>query len=185
MSTKRWNVLLDGQTHEVVIKHGYFNARRQIFVDGTRILDLRPNPLRALRLWNTATDHLFTVAGHPCSIRIDPTIDNATYKKQLVVDGHDVESGAAVALLPETSVGVHEGEWLAGYGGFLVQPFAMAAIVLGGVASQSTRQPIWYVAGFIGAGICWGATRLVGPDARRKLLLCVVVVAILFVLPRV
>lgn len=118
MSEKRWNVELEGRQHEIVVRHGYFSARRQISVDGHEVLDLRPGPLTAVRLWNTATEHPFVVAGHACTVRIDPTIDNMTYKKFLVVDGLRVDTGTPVVPLPATAAGAREGRWLAGYGGF-------------------------------------------------------------------
>src|SRR5712692_5857089 len=121
MSAKTWALELDGQLHQIVVKHGYFSARRQIFVDGSRILDIQPDPLNAVRLWNTATEHPFSVAGHNCSIRIDPTIDNATYKKQLIVDGRDVDTLAPIAPFALAKNGARAGRWLAGYGGLVVQ----------------------------------------------------------------
>jgi hypothetical protein len=108
MSVKRWTVELDGRRHEVVVKHGYFNARRQIFLDEREILDERPGPLRAVRLWNT-------------------------YKKFLIVDGHDSESGRAMTPLPVTASGTREGQWLAGQGGirrFLVSMIGVAVAVV-------------------------------------------------------
>jgi hypothetical protein len=132
LSVKRWTVELDGRRHEVVVKHGYFNARRQIFLDERQILDERPGPLRAVRLWNTATEHAFSIAGHACAVRIDPTIDNMTYKKFLIVDGRDSESGRAMTPLPATASGAREGQWLAGQGGirrFLVSMIGVAVAV--------------------------------------------------------
>jgi len=130
VSEKRWLVDLDGTRHEIVLRHGYFSARRQLSVDGREVLDIRPDPFNAIRLWNTATEHAFVVAGHACVVRIDPTIDNATYKKFLIVDGRDAESGAPRAVLRAAADGTREGRWMAGYGGisgFVVR--ALAAII--------------------------------------------------------
>ena len=184
MSAKTWAIQLDGQQHQIVVHHGYFSARRQIYVDGSRILDVQPDPLNAVRLWNTATEHSFQVAGHSCSIRVDPTIDNATYKKQLIVDGHDVDTGVPITPLPLTNSGVREGRWLAGYGGLVVQPFALAAIVLGQLAYQAHHQIVWYAAGFGGAAVCWAAGRIVGESNLRKASLSAGVVVVLFALTR-
>lgn len=117
MSAVRWTVELDGRRHEVLLRHGYFSARRQLAVDGRQILDVRPGPITAVRLWNTATEHVFDIDGHSCAVRVDPTIDNMTYRKSLIVDGVDVETGARMAPLPPGASGAREGRWMAGYGG--------------------------------------------------------------------
>jgi hypothetical protein len=177
-------VHVEGDEHEVIVRHGFFSARREVLLDGRKILDIRPGLIPALKLWNTATDHPFTIAGHPAWLRIDPTVDNVTYRKSLIVDGRDVETGTAVEMLPQTPAGAHEGRWLAGYGGLLVQPFALAAIVLGNVGRDVSGHALWVLGGFIGAFICWSASRLVGDTVGRKLLLCAAVVTALYVAPR-
>jgi len=136
MSSKRWTVGLDGRPHEVILHHGYFSARRRISVDGVEVLDVRPAPLEAVRLWNTATEHAFVIAGHPCAIRIDSTIDNMTYKKFLIVDGRDIDSGAPLAALPEIARGQREGRWMAGYGGVGGFALTMLGVIVAVVAFQ-------------------------------------------------
>jgi len=193
LSDKSWVVELDGRRHEIRVQHSYFSARRQIFVDGSRIMDIRPGPLTALRWWNTATEHTFVVAEHPCSVRIDPTVDNATYHKELSVDGRDVETGAPVASPRLTRSGTREGSWwLVPFDGVAVPPSelattvlaqlaALAAIALGQISSQVHREPLYVIAGFVGAVICWLAVRIVGDDPLRKTLLRATVVAVLLV----
>lgn len=125
-----------------MLKHGYFSARRRISVDGVEVLDERPNPLEAIRLWNTATEHPIVIAGHPAAVRIDPTMDNTTYKKFLIVDGKDVESGTAMNALAETARGTREGRWMAGYGGvggFLFWAIALAVTLAVGQLLFSPR----------------------------------------------
>lgn len=131
MTTKRWRIEVDGRPHEVVLRHGYFSARRHISVDGVEVLDERPGLLEALRLWNTATEHPLVIAGHPAAVRIDPTIDNMTYRKVLILDGKDVESGRAMAALPESANGRREGRWMAGYGGCAGFALSIGAAVVG------------------------------------------------------
>lgn len=117
VSARRWTIELDGRRHDIVLDHGYFSARRRVIVDGSTVVDIRPNPLDAVRMWNTATEHPFAIAGHACAVRIDPTVDNMTYKKFLIVDGQDADHGTSLEPLPETPTGGREGRWLAGYGG--------------------------------------------------------------------
>ena len=131
MSTKRWTVELEGRSHEVVLEHGYFSARRRITVDGAEVLDQRPRGFGAVRLWNTATEHPIVIAGHDCAVRIDPTIDNVSYMKFLIVDGRDVDSGKPMPPLPVTATGARESEWL-GKGGakrFLISMVGVVVVV--------------------------------------------------------
>lgn len=153
MGSKKWDVVLDGQSHQILVDHGYFSGRRRITVDGVVVLDERPGALDAVRLWNTATEHDFTVEGHAGRIRIDPTVDNMTYKKYLSIDGRDLETGMPTEALPSIAAGRREGKWLTGYGGPIMQPFALAAIVLGQLAAELHSQPALRLAGFAGAGL--------------------------------
>lgn len=182
MGSQRWQVVVDGGRHEVVVDHGYFSARRSILVDGTSVVDVRPGPFNAVRLWNTATEHAFRVGGHEAVVRIDPTIDNMTYKKLLFIDGYDVDGGPGLTPLANERGDVREGTWLAGYGGLLVQPFALAALVVGQIAYARQGGFIAFAAGFAGAGACWAIGRRFQGNAVRQVIGCSLVIGALVLL---
>jgi hypothetical protein len=184
MGSRRWEVELDGRRHEVVVDHGYFSARRRIQVDGASVVDISPDPFNAVRLWNTATEHVFSVAGHEAVVRIDPTIDNMTYKKFLSIDGRDVDGGPGLTLLGGKGGAVREGEWLAGYGGILVQPFAFAALVAGQVAFARQGSGLGFAVGFAGLGACWAIGRRFKGNALGQVVGCSLVIAAVILLAR-
>jgi hypothetical protein len=179
VGSKRWTVDVDGIRHEIVVDHGYFSAYRTILLDGAPVIDIHPGPFNALRFWNTATEHTFRVDGHEAVVRIDPTIDNMTYKKFLSIDGRDVDGGASRTPLPGQQGEVREGTWLAGYGGLLVQPFAFAALIIGQVAYARQGGALGFVAGFVGAGACWAIGRRFKGNALRQVVGCCFVIAAL------
>jgi hypothetical protein len=177
MGSRRWQVELDGQRHDVVVDHGYFSARRRILVDGVPVVDISPGPFNAVRLWNTATEHSFKVAGHAAVVRIDPTIDNMTYKKFLSIDSRDVDGEPSLTPLAGERGAVREGAWLAGYGGLLVQPFALAALIAGQVAFARQGLGLRSVVGFTGVAACWAIGRRFQGNAFGQIVGCALVVA--------
>lgn len=184
MGSQRWQVDVDGRRHEVVVEHGYFSAHRRIVLDGAPVIDVRPSPWNAVRFWNTATEHIFRVDGHEAVVRIDPGIDNMTYKKFLFVDGRDVDGGAGRTPLSTEHGDMREGTWLAGYGGLLVQPFAFAALIVGQVAYARQGGLLALAAGFVGAGACWAIGRRFKGNAAVQVVGCTLIIAALALLAR-
>jgi hypothetical protein len=185
IGSQRWEVDVDGTRHEVVVDHGYFSARRTIMVDGVPVVDIRPSLFNAVRFWNTATEHAFRVDSHDAVVRIDPTIDNMTYKKFLFIDGRDVAGGASHTPLPGQRGAVREGTWLAGYGGLLVQPFALAALIISQVSFARQGGALGFAAGFAGAGACWAIGQRFAGNARAQVVGCSLVIAAVVLLGRV
>lgn len=179
MGSQLWEVDVEGKRHEIVVNHGYFSARRSVLLDGVPVIDIRPDPFNAVRFWNTATEHTFRIDGHEAVVRIDPTIDNMTYKKFLFIDGRDVDGGANRTPLPGQHGDVREGAWLAGYGGLLVQPFALAAFVIGQIAFARPGGALGFAAGFAGAGACWAIGRRFKGNAVGQVVGCCLVIAAL------
>ena len=184
MGSQRWGVDVDGRRHEVVVNHGYFSARRTILLDGAPVIDIQPGPFNAVRFWNTATEHVFKIGDHAATVRIDPTIDNMTYKKFLFIDGENVDGGASHVPLPAQHGGTREGTWLAGYGGLLVQPFAFAALIIGQVAYARQGGALGFAAGFGGAAACWALGRQFKGNALAQIVGCCVVIATLVLVAR-
>jgi hypothetical protein len=184
MGSQRWAVDVEGRRHEIVVNHGYFSARRTILLDGAPVVDIRPGAFNAVRFWNTATEHPFRVDGHEAVVRIDPTIDNMTYKKFLSIDGRDVGGGPSRTPLPGQQGDVREGKWLAGYGGLLVQPFAFAALIIGQVAYARQGGALGFAAGFVGAGACWAIGRQFTGNALGQVVGCGLVIAALLLFAR-
>ena len=185
MGSQRWQLDVDGRQHEVVVEHGYFSARRRILLDGAPVIDVRPDPFNAVRLWNTATEHVFKVDGHEAVVRIDPGIDNMTYKKFLFIDGHDVDSGIPLRPVSSERGDLREGKWLAGYGGPLVQPFALAALIVGQLAFARHGGVLGLAAGFAAAGTCWAIGRRFEGNVTGQIVGCVLVVGALALLGQV
>jgi hypothetical protein len=181
MGDRTWTVTLEGRQHQILLRHGYFSARRQVLVDGKPVVDVRPPGLGFVRLWNTATDHEFAVDGHRCFVRIDPTIDNMTYKKFLSVDGIDVDSGATMTTLPMTESGTRAGGWMGGRSGeWVASLFATSAFIIGLTAWRQLHTVTPFLLGLGASAVCFSAPRIVGNDKFRQVLLCsAVIVAML------
>jgi hypothetical protein len=184
VGSQRWKFDVDGRRHEVVVNHGYFSARRTIRLDDVAVIDIQPGPFNAVRYWNTATEHAFKIGEHEATVRIDPTIDNMTYKKFLFIDGHNVDGGASHVPLATQEGGAREGQWLAGYGGLLVQPFALAALIIGQLAYARQGGALGFAAGFVGAGACWAIGRQFTGNALGQIVGCCLVIAALVLFAR-
>jgi Fas apoptotic inhibitory molecule (FAIM1) len=181
MSTKSWQLTLD-RPHVVVLEHGYFSARRHITLDGREVADIRPGPLRAVRLWNTVTDHPFTIDGHPCAVRVDPS-NGMNYQFDLIVDGRSQKTGEQVAPLPDAGEsGARESKWaLAGL--WWIAPFSILSVGIGQVGYRLHNEDVvLYIAGFIGMGICFSIGRAYVDRPLQGVLRCVAVVAALILL---
>ena len=181
MATKRWHITLDGRPHEVVLEHGYFSARRRITVDGREVADVRPGPLRAMRLWNTITEQPFRIDGHPCAVRVDPS-NALTYQFDLIVDGRSEKTGAEVAPLPHaTGEGSRESTWdMAGI--LWAVPFAILSVLIGQLGNRLRGDTVLYIAGFVGMGICFSIGRAYAERPLQGALRNAVVVLALIIL---
>jgi hypothetical protein len=178
VAKKTWQVTLDGRPHEIVLEHGYFSARRHITLDGAEIADIRPGRLRAVRLWNTITEHPFTIDGHTCAIRVDPS-NGMNYQFDLIVDGRSQKTGQPVAPLPYTADGkAREGRWiLAGLWWSL--PFAIISVLIGQVGYRVYNDALLYLAGFIGIGICFSLGRAYADRPVQGALRCLALIVVL------
>jgi hypothetical protein len=182
MGDRTWTVTLEGRQHQILLRHGYFSARRQVFVDGRPVVDVRPEGLGFVRLWNTATDHEFTVDGHRCFVRIDPTVDNMTYKKFLSVDGADVDSGTVMTPLPTTASGMREGGWMGGRSAeWVAGLFATSAFIIGLTAWRQFHTVTPFLLGLGASAVCFSAPRIVGNDRFRQVLLCTAVIVAMLI----
>jgi uncharacterized protein DUF3592 len=85
-----WSIDLDGERHEVDLRLGYFSARREVLVDGRRVLDVIP-AWNAISYWQMSTEYPLEIAGHPAAVRIRP--GRIWYETDLVVDGRSVGTG--------------------------------------------------------------------------------------------
>lgn len=92
MTTKTWNFDLDGFKHTVVLEHGYFSGKRKIRVDGTLVEESK-------KLFDMGSDHVFTVAGHSCSIHI--RTNWVTFFYDLAIDGISVTNRMPVEFLEQ------------------------------------------------------------------------------------
>lgn len=184
MATKRWQITLDGRPHEVVLEHGYFSARRRIIVDGREVADIRPGPLRAVRLWNTITEHPFAIDGHTGAVRVDPS-NALTYQFDLIVDGRSEKTGTEVAPLPHTAGdGSRESTWdMAGILG--AAPFAILSVLVGQLANRLRGDTLLYIAGFVGMAICFSIGRAYADrplqGALRNAAVVLALIALLFI----
>lgn len=182
MGDRTWTVTVEGRQRQILLRHGYFSARRQVFVDGKPVLDVRPAGLGFVRLWNTATDHEFTVDGHRCFVRIDPTVDNMTYKKFLSVDGVDADSGAPMAALPMNDSGMREGGWLGGRSSeWVASLFATSAFIIGLTAWRQLHTVTPFLLGLGASAVCFSAPRIVGQDRIQQVLLCAAVIVAMLI----
>lgn len=97
MTTRTWKVELEDGAHTVQLEHGYFSGKRTISVDGQPVVQTAKASHAA---FDVGSQQAFTVAGHPCEVRIE-TPNGLTYRYDLIVDGRSVTTGQAVgARLP-------------------------------------------------------------------------------------
>jgi hypothetical protein len=175
VATTSWQITLD-RPHVIVLEHGYFSARRRVTVDGREILSIRPPLPSALRLWNTVTEHPFTIDGHPCAVRVDPS-NAVSYQFDLVVDGRSQKTGQPVAPLPYPGAnGSREGRWM--FAGFWwALPPAFLSVMIGMVGNRVNNDTLLYVAGFVGMGLCLSIGRTYVDRPLMGVLRCVLVLA--------
>ncbi len=97
MTKRTWTLDLEDGTHTVHLNHGYFSGKRTITVDGRPVVQSASVKDAA---FDTGSRQAFTIAGHPCEVRIE-TPNGLTYRYDLVVDGRSATTGRPVgARLP-------------------------------------------------------------------------------------
>jgi len=90
--------VLDGRLRRVDVRHGYWSARRMVSVDGVEVIRHVPRSFHEQTdLWQTSTEHPFTVDGHHLAMRVRPGVFQ--YDIELVVDGRSADDGLPVGPL--------------------------------------------------------------------------------------
>lgn len=79
MPTRTWQLSLDGKPYQIILKHGAFSGKREIWVNGESVMKARITI-------DGGSEHHFTVGTHPAEIGI---VANLTWKYEfyLLVDG--------------------------------------------------------------------------------------------------
>jgi hypothetical protein len=132
-------------------------------------------------LWNTITEHPFTIEGHACAVRVDPS-NGMNYQFDLIVDGRSQKSGSEVAALPLAAEGgSRQAQWMLA-GSWWALPLAIVAVIIGQVGYRARGDFILYVAGFLGMGICFTLARQYVDRPLQGVLRCLVVIAVLIAL---
>lgn len=72
MTTKVWQISLDGKVHEIKLEHGYFSGKRVILLDGIEIYS-------GSRFIDYCGMYPFTIDNIPCSVRIQTNGITFTY----------------------------------------------------------------------------------------------------------
>lgn len=91
MPVAAWQLDTERGSRMIELEHGYWSGNRVISVDGREVF-------RARKLFDTGSDHAFTVESHECVVRI--RTNGLTFKYQLFVDGVSIDTGEGLDQVP-------------------------------------------------------------------------------------
>ncbi|MDI7274626.1 MAG: hypothetical protein QME94_01470, partial [Anaerolineae bacterium] len=82
MAKRTWTFWLEGRIHTIELEHGSFSGRRVISVDGRELE-------RSQRLFDTGSEHTFSLDGHDVTVYIHT--NGFTFRYGLEIDGMPVK----------------------------------------------------------------------------------------------
>jgi hypothetical protein len=156
MKQRTWTVELDGQRHSVELE-STFGPRWSVKVDGVLVAEQKPG------MFTRDFSILLDIAGHPASVRVQTGFGVVAH--DLLVDGRSVSTGKEAARLAP----MPPWAWI-----FIVACGIIPIISLGGAIPAAI--------GFGGAAGCAGIARNANQPVATRVALCVVVVAVCWVL---
>lgn len=159
MAKRQWEIQVEGVPHVVEYKQSSWTGKREILVDGNKVLEGRPNFL------DPSADMPFKIGNTDCRLKIKAGLLLPDY--DLIVGGRSLKTGQPVAPYQPASPMPVWG-WL-----FVVACIAIPIVALGGL--------IPVVIGLVGAGGCYRLARSSSMDTSTRLLACIGVTVVCWI----